>query len=132
MGVDTREQLTGDAPNIIYKPNGIFWLVRVDAANIAGQPRSLGTTTDFVLKDGLGNVYPELSNHGTQPDMRGVVVRQGFSYMSDLLPPGGSTSTLLIFDLPRGAQPKQLIARTIVGGNSVSTVGQISWGLGNK
>lgn len=132
VGVDTREQLPGGAPNVIYRPRGIFWLVRIDAANSAGQPRSLGKTTDFVLQDGLGSLYSELSNHGTQPDMRGVVVGQGFSYMSDLLPPGGSTSTLLIFDLPRGAQPKQLVARTIVGGNSVSTVGQISWGLGNK
>lgn len=131
-GVDTREELRIGASNVIYRPNGIFWLVRIDIRNDAYQPRSLVQTTDFVLSDGLGTLYPELSNHGTQADMREVAAQQGFSYLSNVLPRGGSAATLLIFDLPRGAQPKQLVARTLVGGNSVSPTGQVTWSLSNR
>lgn len=132
MGVDTRDQLPTGTANVIYKPNGIFWLVRVEAHNNTNQPRSLGQTTDFVLKDGLGNTYLELSNHGTQADINGLVAKQGLKPLGDILPPGGSNSTLLIFDLPRGAQPKQLTGRVIVGGNSLSPNGQVAWNLGNR
>ncbi len=83
---------------------------------------------DFVLRDANGNRYTELSNHGTEPGVRDVARREGLSPLDVTLGQGEAAGTLLIFDVPRGVQPTQLVGR-IREGNSVLRDGQVVWNL---
>ncbi|HEX8597138.1 MAG TPA: hypothetical protein VF952_01315 [Chloroflexia bacterium] len=124
----TRSELRGTDPQVIYKPRGVYWLVRVDVRNTLNESRSLGGTMDFVLRDANGNRYTELSNHGQAPGVREIARKEGFSYLDAVLGQGGEAAHLLIYDLPAGMQPTQLVGR-IRSGNSVLSSGQVVWRL---
>lgn len=124
----TATQLPSTDPAIFYQPSGTFWVLRVEARNDTNQPRSLGTTSDFVLRDAAGRLYAELSNHGTAPGVREIPTLQGLSPMDTIVPPNGSITTLLIFDLPSDQQAAQLVGR-IIQGNSVLSNNQVVWNL---
>ncbi len=128
MWVQTRSQLPSPDPQVFYKPSGVYWLVRIDARNTLSQPRSFGGTMDFVLRDTNGKLYAELSDHGREPGVREVARREGLSYLNTVLNEGEAAATLLIFDIPRGVQPAQLVGR-IIEGNGVSRNGQVVWRL---
>ena len=103
-------------------------MVRIDVRNTLNQARSFGGTMDFVMRDTNGNLYAELSNHGTAPGVREIPRTQGLSYLNRVLRQGDAAATLLIYDLPRGVQPTQLVGR-IIEGNGVSPDGQVVWRL---
>ncbi len=124
----TRSELLGTDPQVIYRPRGVYWLVRVDVRNTRNESRSFGGTTDFVLRDANGNRYTELSNHGQAPGVREIARREGFSYLDAVLGQGEEAATLLIYDIPVGVQPTQLVGR-IRSGNGVLRSGQVVWRL---
>lgn len=132
-GIDTAEQVVNPGAQQIYRPSQgeVFRLIRVDATNNSGAARSLGATTDFVLKDDLGRLYTELSDHGKAQGWREIAGIQGFSSLDAAVPPGGRTSTLLVFSMPADVQPAQLVGRIIVG-KGVSPDGQVVWNLGER
>lgn len=126
--VGTAKMLRSPDPHAMYQASGTYWLVKVSAQNSSGQAGPLVGKVDFVLKDAAGNLYPELTDHGTVPGVREISVLQGFSYVDAVVPPGGTTTVLLVFDVPRGVQPAQLVGRRIVGDHVAST-GQMAWNL---
>jgi hypothetical protein len=129
MWTVTRSQLPSPNAKVFYKPSGVYWLVRMDVRNTVSRSRSLGGTMDFVLKDANGNLYAELSNHGKAPGVREIARKEGFSYLDTVLDEGEAAATLLIYDIPRGVQPTQLIGR-IRDGDGVMKEGQVVWNLG--
>ena len=128
MWAVTRSQLPSPDPEVSYRPNGVYWTVRVDVRNTLSQSRSLGGTMDFVLRDTNGNLYAELSNHGRTPGVREIARIQGFSYLDAVLDQGEEAATLLVYDIPRGVQPAQIVGR-IRQGNGVLREGQVVWNL---
>lgn len=128
MWVATRSQLPSPDPEVFYRPNGVYYLVRVDVRNTLNDSRSFGGTMDFVLRDANGNLYAELSNHGRTPGVREIAPKEGFSYLDTVLDQGEAAATLLIYDIPRGVQPTQLVGR-IRQGNGVQGTGQVVWRL---
>ncbi|HET6314555.1 MAG TPA: hypothetical protein VFH60_12035, partial [Chloroflexia bacterium] len=98
---------------VIYAPSGTFWLIWIDARNDYTATRSLGATVDFLLQDGNGNLYTELSDHGKGQDTRYIAPIFGRDYLNARVAPGGVTRTLLVFDLPPNATPAELIGRRI-------------------
>jgi hypothetical protein len=113
---------------VSYQARGVYWVVRIDVRNTLNQARSFGGTTDFVMRDADGNLYAELSNHGTAPGVREIARTQGLSYLNTVLGQGGAAATLLIYDIPSGVRPVQLVGR-IIEGNGVSPDGQVVWNL---
>lgn len=106
-------------PGVGFAPSiGTFWLIWVDARNDGKTTRSLGGTVDFLLKDNNGNLYAELSDHGTGGDTREIARIFGRDYLNRRLAPGGVTNTLLVFDIPSGATPTELTGRLIVDGRA--------------
>jgi uncharacterized membrane protein len=124
----TATRLATTDPAIFYQPSGTYWVLRVEARNDTNQPRSLGATSDFVLRDATGRLHAELSNHGTAPGVREIPTLQGLSPMDVIVPPNGSITTLLIFDLPSDQQAAQLVGR-IIQGNGVLSDNQVVWDL---
>ncbi|HEX8220796.1 MAG TPA: hypothetical protein VF914_16515 [Chloroflexia bacterium] len=128
LWVQTRSQLPSPDPRVIYVPRGVYWVLRIDARNTLEQPRSFGGTMDFVLRDANGKLYAELSDHGREPGVRDVARLEGLNSLDMVLNQGEAGGTLLIYDIPRGVQPTQLVGR-IIEGNSVSPNGQVVWNL---
>ncbi|HVF99270.1 MAG TPA: hypothetical protein VND68_05490 [Chloroflexia bacterium] len=128
LWVQTRNQLPSPDPKVVYRPRGVYWVVRVDARKTLDVPRSFGGTMDFVLRDGNGRLYAELSDHGREPGVRDVARREGLNSLDMVLNQGQAGGTLLIYDIPRGVQPTQLVGR-IIEGNGVSPNGQVVWNL---
>ncbi|HEY0071057.1 MAG TPA: hypothetical protein VGE04_13905 [Chloroflexia bacterium] len=128
VSVQTASQLPSANPRVIYRARGLYWLVRVDVRNTLAQSRSFGGTMDFVMRDANGNLYAELSNHGTAPGVREIARTQGMSYLNAVLRQGDAAATLLIYDIPTGVRPVQLVGR-IIEGNGVSPDGQVVWNL---
>jgi hypothetical protein len=126
--VETRTQLPSPDPEVVYRPGGVYWLIRIDTRNTLAQSRSFGGTTDFVLRDSSGRLYAELSDHGMAPGVREVARSEGLSPLDVVLGQGEAAATLLIFDIPTGVQPTQLVGRIIVPGG-VSPSGQLVWNL---
>ncbi|HYP21249.1 MAG TPA: hypothetical protein VEY08_14350, partial [Chloroflexia bacterium] len=128
LWVQTRNQLPSPDPKVVYTPRGVYWVLRVDARNTLDVPRSFGGTMDFVLRDANGRLYAELSDHGREPGVRDVARREGLNSLDMVLNQGQAGGTLLIYDIPRGVQPMQLVGR-IIEGNGVSPNGQVVWNL---
>jgi hypothetical protein len=128
LWVQTRNQLPSPDPKVVYTPRGVYWVLRIDARNTLDVPRSFGATMDFVLKDANGKLYAELSDHGTEPGVRDVAKREGLNSLDMVLNQGEAGGTLLIYDIPRGVRPTQLVGR-IREGNGVSPNGQVAWSL---
>jgi hypothetical protein len=126
--VQTRTRLRSSDPQVYYTPRGVYWVLRIDARNTLEQPRSFGGTTDFVLRDSNGRLYAELSNHGREPGVRDVARLEGLNSLDMVLNQGQTGGTLLVYDIPRGVQPTQLVGR-IRTGNGVSPNGQVAWDL---
>jgi hypothetical protein len=128
MWAATRTRLPSPDPEVFYQPRGVYWIVRVDVRNTLNESRSFGDTMDFVMRDANGNLHAELSNHGKAPGVREIARKEGFSYLDTVLGRGGEAATLLIYDIPRGVQPVQLVGR-IRQGNGVLRDGQVVWNL---
>lgn len=126
--IGTAKTLRSPDPHAMYQASGTYWLVKVSAQNNSGQPGSLVSGVDFVLKDAAGRLYPELTDHGKTPGVREISVLQGYSYLDAIVPSGGTTTMLLVFDVPSGVQPTQIVGRHIVG-NYADTNGQVAWNL---
>ncbi|MDQ6692855.1 MAG: hypothetical protein M3014_00305 [Chloroflexota bacterium] len=130
--IETRKELGPVNNGLTYIPRGIFWLITVTANNNQGGTRSMGDTLDFLLKDKQGTVYTELSNHGKDPLNRQFAQAVGLDYLDTPVPSSGATRTLLLFDIPPSAQPAELIGRIIVGGDKVSSTGQVRFSLAQR
>lgn len=103
---------------VTYVPFGTFWLIWIDARNDGRSTRSLGDTADFLLKDNSGNLYTELSDHGYGEGTREIARIFGRHYLNTPVAPGGVTRTLLVFDIPSGATPTELVGRRIINGRA--------------
>ncbi len=128
MWVAVRSQLASTNPDAVYRPSGVYYLIRVDVRNTLNNSRSFGGTMDFVLRDSNGNLYAELSDHGRAPGVREIARQEGFSYLDRMLNQGEAASTLLIYDIPTGVHPTQLVGR-IRQGNGVLGTDQVVWRL---
>ncbi|HYP40511.1 MAG TPA: hypothetical protein VEX13_09135, partial [Chloroflexia bacterium] len=116
--MNARQQINNPQTGVSYAPSGTFWLIWIDARNDGDATRSLGQTVDFLLKDNNGNLYTELSGHGTGRDTREIARIFGRDYLNARVAPGGVTRTLLVFDVPSGATPTELMGRRIIGGGA--------------
>jgi hypothetical protein len=113
----SRQQISSQS-GVRYAPSGTFWLIWIDARNDGTATRSLGDTVDFLLQDGNGKLYTELSDHGRGKDTREIARIFGRDYLNASVAPGGVTRTLLVFDIPSGATPAELVGRRIIGGGA--------------
>ena len=113
----SRQQINSQS-GVRYAPFGTFWLIWIDARNDGTGTRSLGDTVDFLLQDGRGSLYTELSDHGRGKDTREIARIFGRDYLNAPVAPGGITRTLLVFDLPSGVTPAELVGRRIIDGKS--------------
>jgi hypothetical protein len=118
--MEAHQQINSQS-GVTYAPFGIYWLIWIDARNDGTSTRSLGDTVDFLLKDGSGNLYTELSDHGYGAETREIARIFGRHYLNTPVAPGGVTRTLLVFDIPSGATPAELIGRRIIGGGASSS-----------
>jgi hypothetical protein len=116
--MDKRQQINAPQSGVVYAPSGTFWLIWIDARNDGTSTRSLGETVDFLLKDGNGNLYTELSGHGKGKGTREIAKIVGRDYLDARVARGGITRTLLVFDIPPGATPTELMGRRIIGGGA--------------
>lgn len=128
-GTATRRQLWSDGPYRIYRPSGTFWLVYLVYSNTSTQPRSLGAAAHFTLQDAQGNTYAEVTGHGTVPGLSKVPLAEGANALDFAVQPGNHTTTVLVFDLPPGVRPTQLVAGLSSKGAGAPDM-QVVWELG--
>lgn len=127
-GIASRPVLWSVAPDTRHDPQGTFWVAYLVYRNEAAEAHSLGATLDFVLKGSDGDTYPELSEHGTDPQLRNIAVAQQANPLDYTVAAGDRTTTLLVFDLPAGVRPTAL-AGSILQDGQPSNQGQVAWDL---
>lgn len=130
-GTDNRPQLWSNDPYTKYKPKGTFWLVYLVYRNTGDKAQALGRSISFSMKDAQGNLYPELSSGGKNPDMAKIARAEQANPIDAAVEPHRQTSTLLVFDLPAGTQPSLLLAYTFAG-TALSPTAPVAWTLGQK
>ncbi|HEX8230887.1 MAG TPA: hypothetical protein VF826_16445 [Chloroflexia bacterium] len=129
-GLGTRPVLWSSNPNTRHEPQGIFWLAYVVYRNDSDTPRALGTTVDFTLKGSDGQSYPEYSGGGRDPQRKNIPLALQANPLDFTTAPGQRTATVLVFDLPPGVDPAQLVA-SVLDGDTTSPAAQVAWDLSN-
>ncbi len=129
-GLGARPVLWSSNPNTKHEPQGTFWLAYVVYRNDSDTPRSLGTTVGFALKGSDGQSYPEYSGGGRDPQRKNIPLALQANPLDFTAAPGQRTATVLVFDLPPGVEPAQLVA-SVLGGDSTSPTAQAAWDLSN-
>jgi hypothetical protein len=112
----------------MHQSQGAFWLAYVVYRNDSSTPRSLGATLDFALKGSDGQLYAEYSGGGRDPQRKKIADAMHANPLDYPVAPGQRTATVLVFDLPPGVAPVQLLGR-LLEGDKVSPGGQVAWDL---
>jgi hypothetical protein len=113
----------------MHEPQGTFWLAYLVYRNHSDTPRALGTTVDFALKGSDGQAHPEYSG-GRDPQRKNIPLALQANPLDFIAAPGQRTATVLVFDLPPGVEPAQLVA-SVLDGDSPSPAAQVAWDLSN-
>ncbi|MEA2572867.1 MAG: hypothetical protein QOH93_165 [Chloroflexia bacterium] len=127
-GTGSRPVLWSPDPDTMHESQGAFWLMYVVYRNDTATPRSLGGTVEFTLHAVDGQTYPEYSGGGRDPQRKKIASVMHSNTLDFTVAPGQRTATVLVFDLPPGVQPEQLIARPLEG-DTISPAGQVGWDL---
>jgi hypothetical protein len=128
-GIGSRPVLWSPAPDTMHQSQGAFWLAYVVYRNDTSTPRSLGATLDFALKGSDGQLYAEYSGGGRDPQRKKIADAMHANPLDYTVAPGQRTATVLVFDLPPGVAPVQLLGR-LLDGDNVSPNWQVAWELG--
>jgi hypothetical protein len=127
-GTGSRPVLWSSGPTTRHDAQGTFRLAYLVYSNDGSAPRSLATTLDFVMKGSDGHLYPEYTGRGRDLQ-RGKIAAVLHANPPDFtVAPGQRTATVLVFDLPSGVEPEQLVGR-VLEGDAISPDGQVAWDL---
>ena len=127
-GTGARRALWSPSPDTMHAPQGTFWLAYVVYRNDSNTSRSLGATVDFSLKGSDSQAYPEYSDRGRDPQRKKIALAMKANSLDFTVAPGQRTATVLVFDLPPGIEPAQLVAG-VLDGDSISSAEQVAWDL---
>jgi hypothetical protein len=127
-GTGYRQVLWSLDPDTQHYAQGTFWLAYMVYSNDSSAPRSLATTLDFAMTGSDGNLYPEYTGRAGDPQRTKIAAAMHANPLDFTAAPGQRTTTVLVFDLPPGVGPVQLIGR-VVQGDSISPYGQVAWDL---
>jgi hypothetical protein len=127
-GIGSRPVLWSPAPDTMHQSQGAFWLAYLVYRNDTTTPRSLGATLDFALKGSDGQLYAEYSAGGRDPQRKKIADAMHANPLDYTVAPGQRTATVLVFDLPPGVAPAQLLGR-LLDGDDVSPGWQVAWDL---
>lgn len=128
-GLGARPVLWSSNPTTMHKSQGTFCLAYVIYRNDSDTPRALGATVDFALKGSDGQSYPEYSGGGRDPQLKNIPLALQANPLDFTAAPGQRTATVLVFDLPPGVDPAQLVA-SVLDGDTAFPAAQVAWDLG--
>ena len=127
-GTGARKVLWSLDPDTQHDAQGTFRLAYIVYSNDSSAPRSLAATLDFAMKGSDGNLYPEYTGRARDPQRKKIAAAMHANPLDFTAAPGQRTTTVLVFDLPPGVEPAQLIA-SVLDGDSISPAGQVAWDL---
>ncbi|HYP20930.1 MAG TPA: hypothetical protein VEY08_12720 [Chloroflexia bacterium] len=127
-GTGSRQVLWSLDPDTQHDAKGTFWLAYMVYSNDSSAPRSLAGTLDFAMKGSDGNLYPEYTGRAGDPQRTKIAQALHANPLDFIAAPGQRTTTVLVFDLPPGVGPVQLIGR-VLQGDSISPDGAVAWDL---
>lgn len=127
-GTGSRQVLWSLDPDTQHDAQGTFWLAYMVYSNDINAPRSLAGTLDFTMKGSDGNLYPEYTGRARDPQRAKISAALHANPLDFTASPGQRTTTVLVFDLPPGVGPVQLIGR-VLQGDSISPDGAVAWDL---